>query len=104
MRLAESESGNHMWWSSRMISLFIDADACPVKQEVHRVAERHVLKGTALKVIVISKGPSPPHAVTTGYRPEAIGKYDRGTIAISIGTDACPMRQGVYVRYASIQR
>jgi uncharacterized protein YaiI (UPF0178 family) len=23
-----------------MISLFIDADACPVKQEVHRVAER----------------------------------------------------------------
>jgi uncharacterized protein YaiI (UPF0178 family) len=23
------------------ISLFIDADACPVKQEIYRVAERH---------------------------------------------------------------
>ena len=34
-----------------MISLFIDADACPVKQEVYRVAERHTLKGTALKVL-----------------------------------------------------
>src|ERR1700744_1167041 len=32
-----------------IISLFIDADACPVKQEIYRVAERHALKGTALK-------------------------------------------------------
>jgi uncharacterized protein YaiI (UPF0178 family) len=29
-----------------MIALFIDADACPVKQEIYRVAERHALKGT----------------------------------------------------------
>jgi uncharacterized protein YaiI (UPF0178 family) len=28
-----------------MIALFIDADACPVKQEIYRVAERHALKG-----------------------------------------------------------
>jgi uncharacterized protein YaiI (UPF0178 family) len=40
-----------------MIALFIDADACPVKQEVYRVAERHALKGTALKVFVVSNSP-----------------------------------------------
>jgi hypothetical protein len=40
-----------------MISIFIDADACPVKQEIYRVAERHVLKGTALKVYVVSNSP-----------------------------------------------
>ena len=36
------------------IAIYIDADACPVKQEVYRVAERHVLKGAALKVFVVS--------------------------------------------------
>ena len=40
-----------------MISLLIDADACPVKQEIYRVAERHVLKGTAIKVFVVSNSP-----------------------------------------------
>ena len=40
-----------------MISLYIDADACPVKQEIYRVAERHSLKGTALKVFVVSNSP-----------------------------------------------
>src|ERR1700758_4802763 len=40
-----------------MIALYIDADACPVKQEVYRVAERHALKGTALKVFVVSNSP-----------------------------------------------
>ena len=40
-----------------MIALFIDADACPVKQEVYRVAERHAQKGTALKVFVVSNSP-----------------------------------------------
>jgi uncharacterized protein len=39
------------------ITIFIDADACPVKQEIYRVAERHALKGTALKVFVVSNGP-----------------------------------------------
>jgi uncharacterized protein YaiI (UPF0178 family) len=39
------------------ISLFIDADACPVKEEIYRVAERHVRKGTALKVFVVSNSP-----------------------------------------------
>src|ERR1700719_1309056 len=40
-----------------MIALFIDADACPVKQEIYRVAERHALKGTDLKVFVVSNSP-----------------------------------------------
>ena len=39
------------------ITLYIDADACPVKQEVYRVAERHALKGAALKVLVVSNSP-----------------------------------------------
>ena len=40
-----------------MIAIHIDADACPVKQEVYRVAGRHALKGTALKVHVVSNTP-----------------------------------------------
>jgi uncharacterized protein len=39
------------------ITLYIDADACPVKQEVYRVAERFVARGTALKVVVVSNAP-----------------------------------------------
>ena len=39
---------------SKPITLYIDADACPVKQEIYRVAERHALKGAALKVLVVS--------------------------------------------------
>jgi hypothetical protein len=39
------------------ITIFIDADACPVKQEIYRVPERHALKGTALKVLVVTNSP-----------------------------------------------
>ena len=39
------------------VSLYVDADACPVKQEIYRVAERHTRKGTALKVFVVSNSP-----------------------------------------------
>ena len=39
------------------INIYIDADACPVKQEIYRVAERHALKGTALKALVVSNSP-----------------------------------------------
>jgi hypothetical protein len=34
------------------ITLYIDADACPVKQEIYRVAERH-----GLRVFVVSNSP-----------------------------------------------
>ena len=37
--------------------IYVDADACPVKQEIYRVAERHARKGTALKVFVVSNSP-----------------------------------------------
>jgi len=37
-----------------LITIYIDADACPVKQEVYRVAERYALTGVALKVFVVS--------------------------------------------------
>ena len=39
------------------ITIYIDADACPVKQEIYRVAERHALKGVALKVFVVCNSP-----------------------------------------------
>ena len=39
------------------ISIYIDADACPVKNEIYRVAERHLLKGVELKVFVVSNSP-----------------------------------------------
>jgi uncharacterized protein len=39
------------------IILYIDADACPVKNEIYRVAERHTLKGTAMKVFVVTNSP-----------------------------------------------
>jgi hypothetical protein len=39
------------------IEIYVDADACPVKAEVYRVAERHNLKGDGLKVHVVSNSP-----------------------------------------------
>jgi uncharacterized protein YaiI (UPF0178 family) len=36
------------------ICIYVDADACPVKGEVYRVAERHAGKGLALKVYVVT--------------------------------------------------
>jgi len=42
---------------SNPITIYIDADACPVKQEIYRVAERHAQKGVALKVFVVSNSP-----------------------------------------------
>jgi uncharacterized protein len=42
---------------SKLIAIYIDADACPVKQEIYRVAERRLLKSVALKVFVVSNNP-----------------------------------------------
>jgi uncharacterized protein YaiI (UPF0178 family) len=39
------------------INIYVDADACPVKAEIYRVAERHLLKGVALQVHVVSNSP-----------------------------------------------
>jgi len=48
---------------SEAIRIYIDADACPVKQEIYRVAERHALKGTALKVFVVTNSPIAVRAI-----------------------------------------
>lgn len=42
---------------AKPIILYVDADACPVKQEIYRVAERFVRRGTALRVVVVSNSP-----------------------------------------------
>lgn len=41
----------------RPIAIYVDADACPVKAEVYRVAERHAARGLAIKVYVVSNSP-----------------------------------------------
>jgi len=49
------------------IVIYIDADACPVKQEVYRVAERH-----GIKVVVVSNSPiAIPREYLIGGRPDA---------------------------------
>src|SRR5271169_1897467 len=54
------------------ITIYIDADACPVKQEIYRVAERHALKGAALKVFVVTNSPiAVPRDIFVGGRPDA---------------------------------
>ena len=35
-----------------LIRIYVDADACPVKDEVYRVAERHLARGLDLSVAV----------------------------------------------------
>jgi uncharacterized protein YaiI (UPF0178 family) len=58
--------------SPRAITIYVDADACPVKQEVYRVAERHALKGVDLKVLVVSNSPiAVPRDIFVGGRPDA---------------------------------
>ena len=44
-----------------MITIYVNADDCPVKQEIYRVAERHVRKGLA--------NGSLPHSVMAGLVP-----------------------------------
>ena len=51
----------------KSIVIYVDADACPVKQEVYRVAERH-----GLKVYVVSNSPiAVPREYLIAGRPDA---------------------------------
>ena len=58
--------------SAPPIRIFVDADACPVKQEVYRVAERH-----GLRVYVAAAGfiraPADPRVerIAAGVGPDA---------------------------------
>ena len=56
-QLIESAARDRFVVPPKPIAIYIDADACPVKNEIYRVAERHALKGTALKVFVVSNSP-----------------------------------------------
>ncbi|MBP5856893.1 YaiI/YqxD family protein [Marivibrio halodurans] len=55
-----------------MVSLYVDADACPVKEETVRVAERH-----GLRVVMVSDGGLRPH-------PHPLVE----TVAVAQGADA----------------
>jgi uncharacterized protein len=69
-----------------MISIYVDADACPVKQEIYRVAERHAPKGVALKVFVVTNSPIAVPRIFIGARPDAkpgatfAGRADMGEL------------------------
>jgi uncharacterized protein len=39
---------------TKPVAIHVDADACPVKAEVYRVAERHLLRGLDVKVFVVT--------------------------------------------------
>jgi uncharacterized protein YaiI (UPF0178 family) len=58
-----------------MCAIYIDADACPVKDETYRVAERH-----GLKVYVVSNG---------GIRPNPNPLIE--TVIVTQGADAADM-------------
>ena len=58
-----------------MNAIYIDADACPVKDETYRVAERH-----GLKVYVVSNG---------GIRPNSNPLIE--TVIVAQGADAADM-------------
>ena len=66
--------------------IYVDADACPVKQEIYRVAERHALKGVSLKVFVVSNSPIAVPRIFVGTRPDAkpgatfAGRADTGEL------------------------
>ena len=50
-----------------MLKIFVDADACPVKREIERVADRH-----SLTVYIVSNG---------GIRPSAQPRFHHVTVA-----------------------
>jgi uncharacterized protein len=56
----------------RVLEIFVDADACPVKQEIERVADRH-----GLTVYMVSNG---------GLRPSAHPRFH--PVVVAEGADA----------------
>ena len=62
---------------SKPIAIYVDADACPVKGQVYRVAERHRLRVVALHVFVVTNSaiavPEDPaiERVVVGAGPDA---------------------------------
>jgi hypothetical protein len=67
-------------------TLYIDADACPVKSQVFRVAERFIARGTALKAVAVSIATKaiPPRHQIAGLKNDATNRPS-ATAAISQG-------------------
>lgn len=88
-----------------MLRIFIDADACPVKNEVERVADRH-----ALEVYVVSNGGMRPsthpryHHVTVPERPDAADDWiaDRVEQFDIVITSDVPLASRCLKRNASV--
>ena len=57
-----------------MLDIYIDADACPVKKEVYRVADR-----CCLRVFVVSNSPI--------HIPDSVGEAQIQSIAVGAGAD-----------------
>jgi uncharacterized protein len=82
-----------------MITIFIDADACPVKDEVYRVAERHLARGLAVTVAVVSNsGVAAPRAdfierVVVPAGPDAADDWiaERATATSIVVTQDIPL-------------
>ena len=72
-----------------IIPIYIDADACPVKQEIYRVAERHALKGVA-QMFVGARPDAKPDATFAGR-----------ALVVSKGPIACPQ---IFVRSSAALR
>ena len=70
------------------ISLYIDADACPVKQEVYRVADRHALKGRPYNVMA---GLVPAIHVFLAFRQKDVDARDNPRIESGDGHDGHQM-------------
>jgi uncharacterized protein YaiI (UPF0178 family) len=87
---------------SRPIAIYVDADACPVKGEVYRVAERHIGRGLALKVFVVTNSaiavPSDPaiERVVVGAGMDAADRWiaDRARHGDIVVTADVPLASG----------
>jgi uncharacterized protein len=73
----------------RPITIYVDADACPVKQEIYRVAARH-----GIKVVVVSNSPiAVPREpmierVVVGASMDAADDWIAGRVSGNIAADA----------------
>jgi uncharacterized protein len=63
----------------RPVSIYVDADACPVKAEVYRVAERHQVAVHVVSNSVIALPRDPRiHRVVVGAKPDAADDWIAG--------------------------
>ena len=80
--------------AAKRIEIYVDADACPVKSEVYRVAERHGIKVrvVANSPIAVPRDPS-VERVVVGAAPEAADDWiaERASAASIVVTADVPL-------------